>query len=299
MKKRWLLNGLMLLVVIGIGLFLKFQPESQVTANKFEVSSLKMAGFNQVKAEFPAQAPTLFEKKEGYWMMRKPYAARADQPSVQRIISIIAATTATKLSLQDPAKYGLDQPSLKLTLSGEAGEHVFTFGTFNPVTEEQYVGYQDAVFLLSGQYGEAAATQAIEMVDKSPLGPKERKGLAGFDLAHLEQWELNALKVTLSETGQWQVNDAKAQPTQNELNEWMDFSWAQSQAKSVEIYTPDRRQTYPSFEVILRDGKKIHFDKMQESPEYLLARPDEGLIYHFTNDIGFTMVNPPINLKSQ
>lgn len=297
MQKRWLVNVIMLLLVIGIGGFLYLKPAPTVETKQFEVSSLKMAGFNQVKAEFPAKAATIFEKKDGYWMMRKPYATRADQPSVQRIISIIAATTATKLPLQDPSKYGLDQPSLKLTLSGEAGEHVFTFGTFNPVTEEQYVGYADAVFLLSGQYGEAAATQPIEMVDKSPLAPAERKQLAGFDLAHLEQWEVNALKVTLSDTGQWQVNDAKAKPTQNELNEWMDFSWAQSQAKAVEIYTPDRRQTYPSFEVLLRNGQKIHFDKMQESPEYLLARPDEGLIYHYSNDVGFTMVNPPINLK--
>lgn len=297
MKKGWLLNGLLLLVVLGLGAFLYFQPKATPSSQKFEVSSLKMASFQRVKAEFPTLAPTVFEKVDGYWWMRKPYASRADQPSVQRIIAVIAATTSTKLPLQDPSKYGLDQPSLKLTLSGEAGEHVFTFGTFNPVTEEQYVGYQDAVFLLSGQYGEAAATQAIEMIDKSPLAPAERKQLAGFELAHLEQWELNGLKVLMDDKGQWQVNDPKAKPTQNELNEWMDFSWLQAQAKSVETYVPNRRQPYPSFEVVLRDGKKIHFDKMQESPEYLLARPDEGLIYHFSNDVGFTMVNPPINLK--
>ncbi|MFQ6332771.1 DUF4340 domain-containing protein [Methylophilus sp. 3sh_L] len=297
MKKRWLLNLLLLAVVVGIAVFLHLQPQAQAPSSKFEVSSLKMADFDAVKAEFAAKAPTIFEKQNGYWMMRKPYAARADQPSVQRIISIIAATTATKLPLQDAAKYGLDQPVLKLTLSGPKGDQVFTFGTYNPVTEEQYVGYAGQVYLLAGQYSEAASTQPIEMVDKMPLAPTERKQLAGFDLAHLEQWEANALKVQLSTDGKWTVNDPKAKPTQNELNEWMDFSWVQAQAVSVEFYTPDRRQTYPSFEVLLRDGKKIHFDKLQESPEYQLARPDEGIIYHFSNDTGFTMVNPPVNLQ--
>ncbi|MDP8568784.1 DUF4340 domain-containing protein [Methylophilus aquaticus] len=297
MKKRWLVNLLMLLLVVGIATFLHLKPQHEAVSNMVEISTLKMGGFDAVKAEFPTKAPTIFEKHNGYWVMRKPYAARADQLSVQRVLSIIAATTATKLPLKDAAKYGLDQPSLKLTLSGSQGTHVFSFGTFNPVTEEQYVGYQNQVFLLSGQYGEAAATQAIEMVDKVPLASAERKQLAGFDLAHLEQWEENALKVQLGNDGKWTANDPKAKPTQNEMNEWMDFSWVQAQAKSVEFYTPDRKQTYPSFEVLLRDGKKVHFDKMQESPEYLLARPDEGIIYHFANDAGFTMVNPPVNIK--
>lgn len=298
MKKRWILNLLLLVVVVGIAVFLHLKPQQQSQSAKFEVSSLKMADFDAVKAEFPAKAPTVFEKQDGYWMMRKPYGARADQPSVQRIISIIAATTATKLPLQDAAKYGLDQPVLKLTLSGAKGDQVFTFGTYNPVTEEQYVGFAGQVYLLPGQYSEAASTQPIEMVDKTPLSPTERKQLAGFDLAHLEQWEENALKVTLSTEGKWSVNDPKAKPTQNDMNEWTDFSWVQAQAVSVEVYTPDRKQAYPSFEVLLRNGKKIHFDKMQESPEYLLARPDEGIIYHFSNDSGFTMVNPPVNIQT-
>jgi hypothetical protein len=66
-------------------------------------------------------------------------------------------------------------------------------------------------------------------------------------------------------------------------------------AKSVEFYSPDRKATYPSFEVKLADGSKVHFDKLQESPDLILARPDEGLQYHFANDVGFTMLNPPIN----
>lgn len=297
MKNRWLINVVMLGLVVAIALFMHLKPETTQQDSQFEISTAKLADFDQVKVEFPAKAPVLFEKKNGYWMMRKPYAARADQASVLRILAIVAANSKVRLPLVDASKYGLDQATVKLTLSGPGGEQVFTFGTFNPVTEEQYVGFAQQVFLLSGQYGEAASTQAIEMVDKIPLNPQERKQIAGFDLARLEQWEQNALKVTMDDQGKWHVNDPKAQPAQNDLNEWMDFSWVQSQAKSVEFYTPDRHQTYPSFEILMRDGKKIHFDKMQESPEYLLARPDEGIIYHFSNDVGFTMVNPPINLK--
>jgi hypothetical protein len=81
------------------------------------------------------------------------------------------------------------------------------------------------------------------------------------------------------------------------MNEWLEFSWKQGLAKSIELYTPDRKVTYPSFEVKLKDGQKVHFDKLAEAPDLLLARPDEGVIYHFSNDVGFTMLNPPLNLQ--
>jgi hypothetical protein len=229
--------------------------------------------------------------------MTAPYQSRADQMSVQRILSIIAARTKVKLPATDLAKYGLDNPLLKLKLTDASTTHEFTFGTYNPVTEEQYVGFQDVVYLLPGNYSEAASTQPIELVDKRPLTVQEAKQIVGLDLGRLEQWEEIRLNVDVDDQGKWQVSADKAKPTQNEMNEWLEFSWKQSQATSVEFYTPDRKATYPSFEVKLKNGKKVHFDKLQESPEYLLARPDEGIIYHFPNDVGFTMVNPPINLQ--
>ncbi|MDO8961399.1 MAG: DUF4340 domain-containing protein [Methylophilus sp.] len=298
MKKRWLLNLLLLTLVVGIALFLHFRPQDEVqSAKDFEVSALKMADFTNVKVEFPAQAPVAFEKVDGFWRMTAPYKSRADQMSVQRILSIIAARTKVKLPATDLTKYGLDNPLLKLKLTDAGATHEFAFGTYNPVTEEQYVGFKDAVYLLPGSYSEAASTQPIELVDKRPLTVAEAKQIVGLDLGRLEQWEEIRLNVDVDDQGKWQVSAPKAKPTQNEMNEWLEFSWKQSQATSVEFYTPDRKATYPSFELKLKNGKKVHFDKLQESPEYLLARPDEGIIYHFPNDVGFTMVNPPINLQ--
>ena len=46
----------------------------------------------------------------------------------------------------------------------------------------------------------------------------------------------------------------------------------------------------------MADGTKVHFDRIQESPEVILGRPDEGLAYHYKADVGFNLMNPPINL---
>jgi Domain of unknown function (DUF4340) len=297
MKKRWLLNLVMLALVAGLVAFLYLRPKTNTSApSQHEVSTLKLADFTSIKVEFPTQAATSFDKVDGLWRMTSPYKTRADQLSVQRILAIIAAKSTEKFSNTDLAKFGLDKPQLRLKLSGATGTEEFSFGTFNTVTEEQYVGYKDAVYLLSGGYAEAASTQATELIDKNALTKNEAKQIAGFDFAHLEQWQALQLRVDIAD-GNWKTNAPKAKITQNEMNEWLDFSWKQAQAKQVELYTPDHKISYPSFDLKLKDGKKIHFDKIQEAPDLLLGRPDEGVMYHFNNDVGFTMLNPPLNLQ--
>ncbi len=297
MKKRWLLNLVMLALVAGLVAFLYLRPKAKIDAPLLhKVSSLKLTDFTQVKVEFPAQASTSFVKIDGLWRMTSPHKTRADQISVQRILAIIAAKSLEKFPNTDLTKFGLDNPQLKLKLTKSTGDEVFSFGTFNSVTEEQYVGYNNAVYLLPGSYAEAATTQAIELIDKTPLTKNEIKKISGFDLSKLEQWQANALNIDLHD-GNWKTNDAKAKITQNDMNEWLDFSWKQAQAKQVELYLPDRKIAYPSFDVKLKDGKKVHFDKISEAPDLLLGRPDEGIMYHFSNDVGFNMLNPPLNLK--
>lgn len=296
MKKRWLLNIVLLLVLAGLVSFLYLRPKPVVEGNTvFEISSFKLADFVAISAEFPTKTATSFKKVNNFWMMTSPYQTRADQASVQRILSIIAAKTDTKLPADDLEKFGLHQPSVKLRLiKQDESVAEFLFGTHNPITDEQYVLHNNAIYLLPNRYSEAAETQVIELVDKSPLKPTEK--IAGFDFSRLEQWEESRLNVDILD-GKWQVSIKEAKPQQDELNEWLDFSWKNNPAKSVEFYTPDRRVTYPSLVIKMQDGTKVRFDKILESPELILARPDERLQYHFPPDAGFTMLNPPINVE--
>jgi hypothetical protein len=292
MKSRWLVNILLLALVLGIGAFIKFRPQQAVVKEAtYEVSSLKLATFTKISVEFPAKAPVAFEKVDGYWYIAKPYNARADQMLVMRILSLVAAKSTQKFQATDLTQFGLDQPKLKLKFDNEE----FTFGTFNPVTSEQYVAHNNFVYLLPVSYAENAQSPVEEYLDKSPFKPNEQKKIAGFDFSRLEQWEETRLNVDLA-NGKWTTSVAKANPKQNEMNEWFDSYWRNISVLRVEPYTPDRKTTYPSFEVKLSDGHKVHLDKIQESPELLLGRPDEGMMYHVPPDIGFTLLNPPINL---
>lgn len=290
MRARWLVNLALLLLVGAIAAFLYFRPAATTQEQKsYQLSALKLANFTKLSVEFPAKAPVMFEKIDGYWRLSKPYRARADQVSVLRILSLAIASSSEKFPANDLARFGLDNPRLKLKMNDET----FSFGTYNPVTSEQYVAYKDSVYLLPGTYSEAASVQVVELIDKNPFKPTEQ--IVGFNFAHLEQWEDTRLSVDLVD-GKWKASVANAKPNQNQMKEWYDNYWVHNPAQSVEPYTPDRKATYPSFEVKLKDGSKVHFDKLQESPELQLGRPDEGMMYHFPQDVGFSMLNPPVGL---
>lgn len=292
MRARWLINLVLLLLVAGVGAFLYLNPQhEQITLPTYEVSTLKLADFDRLSIEFPAKAAVVFEKTDGFWRLAQPYSARADQQTVQRLVSIVAAKSTEKFPASDATRFGMDNPRLKIKLNNEE----FIFGIYNPVTGEQYVAYKDAVYLLSGLYSETASTQLVEMLDKSPLQPHEE--IAGFDLSHLEQWEEARLQLDMDEHGKWQVSTPGAKPQQNDINEWFDGYWAKVRALSVEPYTPDRKVSYPVISIKLKDGKQVRLDKLQESPQLILGRPDEGMRYYFPADVGFTMLNPPVGLS--
>ena len=86
---------------------------------------------------------------------------------------------------------------------------------------------------------------------------------------------------------------------QADVNEWYEMTWKSIPAKSVEPYKMDERLGYKSFDILLQNNKKLNFYRIQESPELLLFRKDEGMLYHFPSDLGFTMLNPHVQQKEE
>lgn len=288
MKSRWLINLGLLVVIAGLTLFLYLNPKKDAPSlNAVKVSELSQADVVRVGIEFPAKNPVVLEKRDGNWFLVQPYAARAGLVPVSKILAILNAESVDKFDASDLARFGLDNPSLRLKLDDKE----ILFGTYNPVNGQQYIAFGNSVYLVSTQYSDAAATQVVELLDKHLLAPGEE--VAGFDFSHLEQWEATGLRVERAGS-EWKVSIPGAKPVSSEMDDWFGDGWKTLSATSVKPYARDSKAAYPYFEIILKDGKRIHVDKHLESPELILARPDEGIQYHFPSDIGFTLLNPPV-----
>ena len=290
MKNRWVINIILLVIVLSISLFLFLKPSEIKQKKQFAISAFNLSEFDSIKVDFPSRASVILKKGIESWEMLEPIKGRADQFSVQKIISIVATSSSEKLPSNDLAKYGLDKPIVKLKLIHKGLEEEFIFGTYNSVTEDQYLLYKDNVYLISSAYSEVASTQPIELIDKSALSQSEK--IRDFDFSRLEQWQSKRLKVTRN-NNEWTANEGNSLK-QSEMAEWFDMTWVKNPAKSVEKSSIDLRVPHKSFDIHTTDGKKITFIRLQESPETQLYRVDEGLLYHFGSDIGFTMLNPPI-----
>ena len=296
MKSRWLTNiGLLIIVLITSLYSWTIFQKDPVESAKFELTKFKLSDFDEVKIDFPSKISTHFKIIDSHWRMLSPHKARADQLYVYRILSILATSSLEKLSADDLSKYGLDQPNLKITFLGDGLKEVILFGTYNPINEDQYVLYKDNVFLISGGFSETASFMPVELIEKNPIAKSEI--IKSFDFSRLEQWQDSRLKLNYS-NNVWSVEGKSLSIVQFDVNEWYEMTWKNIPAKSVEPYKMDQRVGYKSFDILL-NNKKLTFYRIQESPELLLFRKDEGLLYHFPSDLGFTMLNPHVQQKEE
>ena len=179
-----------------------------------------------------------------------------------------------------------------MTFAKENEKKVFAFGTYNPVTEQQYVLFDNNVFIIDGIFSEMASYLPVELIDKRPLAPFEK--VMKFDFSRLEQWQENYLRIEIDDSGNFTADGKKIDYKSEQLAEWFSDNWLNALATRVEPYKFDARIGYKSFDIYLDDKAKITFYRIQESPELLLYRKDEGLLYSFPQDRGFSMLNPNV-----
>ena len=292
MQSRWIINIALLLFVVALSFILLGNKEDKKEVSKrFAVSDLKLSSFQEINIYFPSRAQTSFKLTDLGWRMEKPFKARADELYVYRILALLATTSSVKLNSENLSKFGLDNPVLRIVFANNTGKEEFLFGTYNAVTEDQYMLFQGNVFLVSGGFSETASFVAEELIDKKAIAVYEK--IKTYDLSRLEQWQEARLKLH-HVNGKWDINGEKMSVKQDEMNAWFDLTWGKPDALGVEPYKMDPRVGYKSFDMTLEDGKKVTFYRIQEHPELKLYRSDEKLLYRYPSDLGFTMLNPNI-----
>ena len=294
---RWKLNVFLMSLVLGLAICVYNLPEAEEPLQaRYEISSYKMSDFNLIQIEMPAKAPLVLERMNDIWQMKAPYKAHADQGAVLKILAIVGANSEVKITHPDFKKYGVDHPEIRIVLIRPSGiREEFDIGQYNSVTELRYVSHRGNVYLLPEGYAEAAQVPPIELIDKTLFKPSEQ--IVGFDFSGLEQWRASKLKIK-KVLRDWQFSIPNAHPKQAKIDDWVQYEWQDIQADKVQIHVPHPGEApHPSVLVLLSNGQQVRLEKLQESPELLIARTDEGLVYHFGQDIGFSMLNPPLDLS--
>jgi hypothetical protein len=282
--RGWLTLVALFVVVAALGVWVYVAP-SPHKVDTIALSELKAAevqrisfarGEQSADAKAEAQRMTVvLERTTGTWRITAPFAARAEPFQVDRLLAILDARASTRLPARELAQYGLDRPSGRLTLDGQA----FSFGGVNQLTREQYVLTNDTVYAIPISQRTTLPGDVDALLARSLFGPGEypvRFELSGFTMA--------------LDAGRWRLEPDPRETTPDERNAWVD-AWRN--ANAVRVARTPGRAALSQITVALKGGGELAIGIVQREPELILARPDEGLEYSFMSEHAKRLLEPP------
>jgi hypothetical protein len=278
--KKWLLHAALLIAVAALGAIVYLKPRSGAPES-YPLSVLRAPGVKHVRIERKGEPPIVIERNEDRWSITAPLSAPADPFQIQRLLAILDATSAHRLSATDLARFDLDPPRVRLTIDGER----FSFGAVNAITREQYVLAGGAVYAVAPRYGAMVPASLAHLLRKQLLDSNESP----------VRLEFRDFTVAMSE-GKWRVSPPAGELSQDEINHWID-AWRHATALRVEPYAGG--EPLDAVKMELKDGRTLVLDVLQKGSEFVIARPDGKLRYHFAAETARQLLAPPGGIPSK
>jgi hypothetical protein len=278
MKHGWAVNAVLLVAVVALGAFVYFKPRSD-TPVSHPLSTLQANQVKHIRIERKGDPPVVIERNGDTWFITAPVPAQADAFQVQRLLAILDATSAHRLAATDFTRFDLDRPLVRLTIDGEQ----FSFGAVNAVTREQYVLAGGAVYAIAPRYGAMMPVNIAHLIRKQLFASNESP----------VRFEFRDFTVAQS-AGRWRVSPPISELSQDDVNRWVD-SWRHAAALRAEPHSGG--MPLDAVKMELKDGRTLTLDILQKGSEFVIARPDEKLRYHFAAETAKQLLAPPGNIQ--
>jgi hypothetical protein len=217
MRRSWWSLALLAALVAALSAWIYLKPPPAGPA-EHPLTSLQPSAVTSILVERPGEAPVRAEKKGDAWFVTAPFPARGDANRIQQLLEIARAKSAHRYPAVDLARFELDEPQARVTLSGQR----FSFGVVSPITREQYVQAGEWVHVLPLRYGAALPASAADLASPRLLGPDETP--ARFDLETF---------TVVQRGGSWRLEPGTTDLSQDDFVRWVD-NWRQATAARVE-----------------------------------------------------------------
>jgi hypothetical protein len=274
MSRAARLNVALAVAVAALGAWAYLKPVGNAPA-EHPLSLLKPAEARAVRIERPGAPAIQLVKRQGAWLLTAPFAARGDEGRVQRLLELLDERTAHKLPATDLARFELDAPQARVTVD----EQVFSFGVASPVTREQYVLTNGAVFAVPARHATSLPAHPSEMASPRLLGPDEMPVRIALKAFTVEQRD-----------GAWAQTPPEIDPSQDDFLRWVEF-WRLASAARVEPFI--KGMPLDTIRIELKDGAVLALGVIRREPELVLLRADEKLLYYFRADVAKRLLSPP------
>ena len=270
LRHRWVLNLTLAVLAGGLLLVLLWRPGQPPAPAP--LTGLAANDITRVVVRQLRQADIELARDQGHWRLVKPVAARLNARVLDQLLRLPSAPVLARPDdAAGLAGFGLDPPRARVFVNHEEIE----VGALHPVKGQIYVRHGGRVALVPATHAAAATYPWTRLLDHRLLG--EGVALAGL--------QLPGFRLAL-QNGTWQRHPADQALSGDRINGFVQ-EWQQATALAVDPMT--RKPALGRITLEIREREQVRrlvLEIVGYQPEFVLRRRDEGLEYHFPEDVG-------------
>ena len=220
----------------------------------------------ELRVDADGVARLRLERREGDWHMTHPLAIRADEERLRQLLPLLRAPVRSRYSVDevDPARFGLDDPVLRLRANGQQ----ILFGDMEGVDRQRYARVGDEILLVDEMVFFQFNRPPEILADHRPLPPGHA----------IESIEFPGRTLVRDEAGRWQLDPAEG--LEQADAETVAAGWRDARADSVAAW-PRPMESALLIRVHLEDGSTRVFHLLDSDERLLLGDAEHGLLYQF------------------
>jgi len=282
MSPRSLLNLAMAGVAIGLGLTAWFRPGLEPPAAPQTITTLSPSQVSHIQVSRLQRPQLTFTRQADDWLLAGDPPLPASPFQVHAVLALLQARTARSYPADtlDLRELGLDPPQATLTLDDAT---TLRIGNTEPLDNMRYVQYGDTVYLIEDRYQHLINADRTNFIERRLLGAD----------AVITRLVLPDLTLALAAGGNWELTPDDASTSTDAIQQLL-ANWQQASALYVRPYQAGTAHASITLQLAGSDTPLV-FGLVSRTPELVLARPDLGIQYHFSNgsEERLLMIAPP------
>lgn len=176
MRRATRTNLVLAALVVALGLAAWWQIDRENAARPSPLTALDPNAIGTIAVRCAQCTPRRFERVDGRWWMREPYALAADAAALARLAAVARSPVRARLTPADYdlARLGLDPPQYTLQLDATR----IDIGTTDALDGgDRYVRVGDALARVPDRFAPLLAAAPENELDRAPL-PLDREPVA-------------------------------------------------------------------------------------------------------------------------
>ncbi len=272
MSARTLLNLALLILALLLVAVVWLRPGLEPEGLPAAITTLKPGQVSSINITRLQGAPLGFRKRDGEWFIDDDPPIPADAFQLRTILALLQAVSIRSYpaGALDLIGLGLDPPQTSVMFNGTR----VAIGNIEPIDKLRYIKTDTTIHLVEDRYQHLLNAGFNNFVRRHLL-PEDASIIA---------LQLPGLTLQQSDGVNWQLVPDDPDTSADAINTLLN-NWLRASALYVRRLEPGEFDNTISL-TLKGENEPIVFTLISREPDLVLARPEWGIQYHLTADVG-------------